>query len=323
MAACHDRVVTRDQSRLAYAAWITICLVWGTTYLGIRVALDTFPPALLGGIRFTIAGGLLTIWLVLRGRRLPPVHAWPSLAIAGTLLLALGNGLVVLAEQWVPSGIAAVMVASAPFWMSGMEAMARGGEPMTARTTAGLCVGFAGIVLLVWPNLTGAGGVTGHAFIGVVALQAACVGWSLGSTYTKRYAPATDALTASALQMLFGGLVLLAVGTVIGEWSRITLSQRSVIAELYLIVVGSWIGYSAYVYALQHLPVSTVSMYAYVNPVIAVLLGTWLLDEPFGLRVVIASAMVLLGIAIVRSGKGAIGAGVGGGPRKVRREVVT
>ena len=141
--------MTREQSRLPYVAWVTICVVWGTTYLGIRVALETFPPALLGGIRFTIAGLLLAAWLRIRGRRLPAPKEWPSLAIAGTLLLAVGNGLVVLAEQWVPSGIAAVMVASAPFWMSGMEAFARGGEPMTARTVAGLCVGFAGIVLLV------------------------------------------------------------------------------------------------------------------------------------------------------------------------------
>jgi len=309
--------VTRDQSRLAYAAWITICLVWGTTYLGIRVALETFPPALLGGIRFTIAGTLLTLWLALRGRPLPPPRHWAPLAIAGTLLLGVGNGLVVLAEQWVPSGIAAVMVASAPFWMAGMEAMAHGGEPLTARTAIGLCVGFSGIVLLVWPNITAPSGA-GHAFLlGIVALQAACIGWSAGSTYTKRYAPPTDALTASALQMLFGGVVMLALGTAIGEWSRVTLTVRSATAELYLIVVGSWIGYSAYVYALQHLPVSTVSMYAYVNPVIAVLLGTWLLDEPFGMRVVIASAMVLAGIAIVRSAKREIRVGLGDGPRKV------
>ena len=314
--------MSRDESRLAYAAWITICLVWGTTYLGIRVALETFPPALLGGVRFTIAGGLLTIWLAVRGRRLPPLRECAALAITGTLLLSIGNGLVVLAEQWVPSGIAAVMVASAPFWMSGMEAVARGGEPLTARTAAGLCVGFGGIILLVWPNLTLSNLGSGF-LLGVVALQGACIGWSAGSIYSKRYAPATDVLTASALQMLFGGLVMLALGTALGEWSRLTVTLRSGVAELYLIAVGSWVGYSAYVYSLQHLPVSTVSMYAYINPVIAVLLGTLLLDEPFGMRVVIASAMVLTGIAIVRSAKREKRAGVGGGPRKVRREVVT
>jgi len=314
--------VTRDQSRLAYAAWITICLVWGTTYLGIRVALETFPPALLGGIRFTIAGLVLSIWLRLRGRPLPPPREWLPLAITGTLLLALGNGFVVLAEQWVPSGIAAVIIASSPFWMSGMEACAPGGEPLTRRTVTGLCVGFAGIVLLVWPRLSATGG--GRQFlIGVIALQGACIGWSAGSIYSKRYARPTDPLTGSALQMLFGGLVMLALGTIIGEWSRLTLSPRSIAAETYLIVVGSWVGYSAFVYALQHLPISTVSLYAYVNPVIAVLLGTLLLNEPFGMRVVVASAMVLIGIAIVRSRKAETRANVGGEPRGVRSEVVT
>jgi drug/metabolite transporter (DMT)-like permease len=313
--------VTRDPSRLAYAAWITICVIWGTTYLGIRVALETFPPALLGGIRFTIAGLVLAMWLRLRGRPLPPPREWRPLAITGTLLLALGNGFVVLAEQWVPSGIAAVIVASSPFWMSGMEALAPGGESITRRTAAGLGVGFAGIVLLVWPNLSATG--AGPQFLfGVVALQGACIGWSAGSIYSKRYAPPTDPLAGSALQMLFGGLVMLALGTVIGEWSRLTLSPRSLAAETYLIVVGSWVGYSAFVYALQHLPISTVSLYAYVNPVIAVLLGTVLLNEPFGMRLVAASAMVLAGIAIVRSAK-VEKRDIDGGPRRVRREVVT
>jgi drug/metabolite transporter (DMT)-like permease len=215
-----------------------------------------------------------------------------------------------------------VIIASSPFWMSGMEAWAPGGEPVTRRTVAGLCVGFAGIVLLVWPNLAAPG--EGRRFlIGVVALQGACIGWSAGSIYSKRYAPPTDPLAGSALQMLFGGLVMLALGTIIGEWSDLTLTARSIVAETYLIVVGSWVGYSAFVYALHHLPISTVSMYAYVNPVIAVLLGTLLLNEPFDTRVVIASAMVLVGIAIVRSAKVERRAGVGGGPRKVRHEAVT
>ena len=123
--------------------------------------------------------------------------------------------------------------------------------------------------------------------------------------------------------MLFGGLVMLALGTAIGQWSHITLTERSAAAEVYLIAVGSLVGYSAYVYALKHLAVSTVAMYAYINPIIAVLLGAWLLNEPFGIRVVIASAMVLAGIAIVRSVSVTKRVGVGGGPRKVRREVVT
>jgi drug/metabolite transporter (DMT)-like permease len=290
----HDR-----PSRAAYGAWIAVCLIWGTTYLAIRIALESIPPALIGGIRYTIAGLVLIGWLRARGQRLPERSTWPGLALVGTLLIAVGNGFVIWAEQWVPSGISAVVVASAPFWMSGLDAMAPGGERLAPRTLAGLCVGFAGIVLLVWPDLTaGAGGR--QFLIAVIALELACVGWSAGSTYSKRYAAPQHAIGASAMQMLFGGVVMLAVATLAGEWTRLAFTPRSGAAELYLIVFGSLIGYSSYLFALEQLPVSTVSLYAYVNPVIAVVLGTLLLDEPFGWRVVGASAMVLVGIAIVR-----------------------
>jgi len=137
---------------MAYAAWLAVCLIWGTTYLAIRIALESIPPALIGGIRYTIAGGVLVAWLRARGQRLPARSAWPGLALIGVLLIAVGNGFVIWAEQWVPSGISAVVVASAPFWMSGFDAMAVGGERLQRRTVGGLGVGFAGIVLLVWPR---------------------------------------------------------------------------------------------------------------------------------------------------------------------------
>jgi drug/metabolite transporter (DMT)-like permease len=147
-----------------------------------------------------------------------------------------------------------------------MEACAPGGEPLTRRTVTGLCVGFAGIVLLVWPRLSATGG--GRQFlIGVIALQGACIGGLPGRSTRALCASGRIRLPDQPSQMLFGGLVMLALGTIIGEWSRLTLSPRSVAAEMYLIVVGSWVGYSAFVYALQHLPISTVSLYAYVNPV--------------------------------------------------------
>jgi drug/metabolite transporter (DMT)-like permease len=287
--------------RSAYFAWIAVCLVWGTTYLGIRVAVETIPPALVGGIRYTIAGSVLAIWLRLRGQPLPPRDQWPGLAVVAFLLIAIGNGFVIWAEQWVPSGIAAVTVASSPFWMTAMEAVVAGGERITLRGALGLCVGFAGIVLLVWPDLTA--GASGRDFmVGVLALQLACVGWAAGSTYSKRFTPVSNALAASATQMLIGGVIMLAVGTVTGEWNRLAFSVRSATAEVYLIVMGSLVGYSAYLHALRYLPVSTVSLYAYVNPVIAVILGAVLLDEPVNWRVVMASAMVLAGIGVVRAG---------------------
>jgi drug/metabolite transporter (DMT)-like permease len=286
--------------RSAYLAWISVCIVWGTTYLAIRIALDTIPPALLGGIRFFIAGVVLWAFLWLRGERLPGPRQWPALALMGTLLLGMGNGLVVWAEQWVPSGIAAVIVATSPFWMAGIEAVLPDGERFSLRTLTGMSIGFVGIVLLVWPDLQ-VGGAFGRQFvIGVVAIQLAEAGWSLGSSYSKRHSRHENALAASALQMTFAGILMLGVGTALGEWSRLSFTPRTLAAEIYLIVFGSFAGFAAYIFALKHLPVSTVSLYAYVNPVIAVLLGAVVLDEPFGLRIVAASGLVLVGIAVVR-----------------------
>ena len=289
-----------NHTRSAYVAWLAVCLLWGVTYLAIRIALETIPPALIGAIRYMVAGLLLAVILRARGERLPAPAHWPRLALMGFLMIGLGNGGVIWAEQWVPSGFAAVMVAASPFWMTGLEAMLPGGERLSRRSLVGLLIGFSGIVLLVWPDLSARGAV-GHQFaVGLVALQVACIGWALGSSYSRRLAREENAFGAATLQMIFGGLFMLTAATVHGEWTQMALTWRSAAAELYLIVFGSLVGYTAYVYALKYLPVSTVSLYAFVNPVIAVALGTVMLGEPFGLRAVVASAAVFAGVAVVR-----------------------
>jgi drug/metabolite transporter (DMT)-like permease len=294
-------VTPRDQHlRTAYLAWIAVCVIWGTTYLGIRVALETIPPALVGALRYIAAGAALAVVLVARGERLPGLAHWNGLALLGFLMIGVGNGGVIWAQQWVPSGIAAVVVASSPFWMAGFEGILPGGERLTLRGIAGLVIGFVGILMLVWPDLT-AGGASGRQFaIGVLSLQLACIGWALGSSYSRRHAREENALGAAALQMIFGGVFMALMATVRGEWSQLAFTWRSGLAELYLVVFGSLVGYSAYVYALKHLPMSTVSLYAYINPVIAVVLGTLLLGEPFGWRVAIAASVVFTGVAVVR-----------------------
>ena len=286
--------------RNAYIAWVVVCFVWGTTFLAIRIALESIPPALIGGIRYTIAGGVMAIVFKARGMSLPERGHWPGLVLLGFLMIAIGNGFVIWAEQWVASGIAAVVLASSPFWMSAVDALARDGEPLRRGTVIGLGVGFGGILVLVWPALLGSGEWGPNFAVGVVALQLACVGWSLGSAYGKRHARQDNALAASAMQMLFGGITMLVIGTLRGEWANLAFTPRTMAAELYLIVFGSICGYSAYVYALKYLPVSTVSLYAYINPVIAVILGTILLGEPFTARVLLAGTLVFAGVAIVR-----------------------
>jgi drug/metabolite transporter (DMT)-like permease len=152
----------QSSRRLAYVAWGAVCIIWGTTYLGIRVSLESIPPALMGGLRWTLAGGLLSLYLVARGRPLPPRAEWGRISILAFLLLGLGNGGVVF--EWIPSGLTAVMVATAPFWMSGVEALMPDGERLRARVIAGLVIGFSGIVLLVWPDLS-LGNASGRGFI--------------------------------------------------------------------------------------------------------------------------------------------------------------
>lgn len=306
---------------LAWAAWLTVCLVWGTTYLAIRICLETLPPALMAAMRWLAAGALLGGGLWLRSGRWPSLRQWPGLALTGLLLIGLGNGGVVWAEQYVASGLTAVVVATVPFWMVGVEAMLPGSDRITGGTVAGLLVGFGGIVLLVWPELRQGGAHASRFGWGLVALQVACAGWALGSSYSRRHARGDNIAAATALQMLFGGALMLLVGLALGEHHAVRFSGRSGAALAYLIVAGSIGGFLAYGYALRHLPVSTVSLYAYVNPVIAVVLGALILGEPLNARIAIAAALVLAGVAIVRLSSGGTGEkALTGGRREGRSE---
>jgi drug/metabolite transporter (DMT)-like permease len=288
-----------SERRRAYLAWIAVCVIWGTTYLGIRITLETIPPWLMSGIRWIIAGTLLGGYLLIRGERLPSRRAWSGIVFLAVTLLVLGNGGVVWAEQYVPSGLAAVIVAASPFWMAGVEAFRSDGEKLTLRTTAGLVVGFCGILLLVWPDVM-AGTASGRGFVaGVIALQIACLGWSVGSSYSRRHARSENVFMITAAQMLAGGVMMLTLGTVEGEWPALHFSPRTAGAFIYLSTIGALGGFVAYTYALRHLPVSLVSLYAYINPVIAVALGFVLLGEPFNSRMALAAALVFAGVAIV------------------------
>lgn len=289
---------SNSTTRLAYAAWVAVCLLWGTTYLAIRIALETVPPMLMGALRWTTAGAFILGVMKLRGDRMPGRKEWPALAVLGVLLIGFGNGGVVWAEQTLPSGLTAVLVAVIPFWMIAVERFAGDGSRLTSRRLFGLLVGFGGIVLLVWPELE-VGEGKGFLF-GVLATQVACLGWAIGSSYSRRRRPAENVLAVAAFQMLFGGIAMCFASLLHREWAQLTFNPRTAAAITYLVVFGSLAGFSAYAYALKHLPVATVSLYAYVNPIIAMALGTIVLAEPLSPRLAVAGAVVLTGMAMVR-----------------------
>ncbi len=285
----------------AYGAWAAVCFFWGTTYLAIRVGLETLTPMLFAGLRFLIAGGVLFLVMSrLRNMRLPKGREWLDLAVVGLMLLGIGNGAVVWAELWVPSGLAALLVATSPFWVVGIERLRRDGERVGRRGLFGMLIGFVGLALLVGPQLFGAE-FGGYFLLGVILLQLGCLSWSAGSVYAKQRPTGVSPLMAASVQMLFAGAALTLAGTLTGEWGRIAFSGRSAGALAYLIVFGSIVAYGSYTYAVQKLPLSLVTTYSYINPVIALLLGWLALGESLGWREGAAGLVILFGVALVKT----------------------
>ena len=286
--------------RRAWIAWIVVCVIWGTTYVALKVALETVPPFLVSGLRCVTAGLLLVVWLAASGQPIPGPSGWPRQAALGFLMLTLGNGGVAWGAQYLSSGITAVLVATSPFWMVAVDAALPGSERVRPVQWLGVAVGFAGLLLLVWPELEGPATSGWAMWAGIIAVQVACLGWSLASAFTRRHRVSTEVFGVAALQLVFGGIFLLVVATVAGEWPALSFTPRTFAGFAYLVVAGSVVAFAAYSYALRHLPVSIVSMYTYINPVIAVLLGTWLLDEPFRWSMLVAVAVILVGVALAR-----------------------
>ncbi len=281
-------------SRVAFALAL-VYLIWGSTYLGIRFALEGgFPPFLLGGLRFTSAGMLMYAVLRWRGTPVPTRAQWGNAAVMGVLLLLLGNGMVNLAEKTVPSGIAAVAVASAPLWM-GVFATMRGERPNKLEWI-GLGVGFLGVV---WLN---SGNSLAAAPRGLLALVVAPVAWAFGSIWSRgRDLPSP--FMAAAAQMICGGLVMCAVGLALGERMHELPTHAGMAAFAYLLVFGSIVSFSTYVWLLHHVRPALAGSYAYVNPAIAVALGAWLAGERFGTHELVAMGVILLGVVAITLAK--------------------
>jgi len=296
---------TSTQHRHAVAAWLLVCICWSTTFLAIRIGVQVLPPlGMISGTRYIVAGLILGSILAIRGVPLPSRDSWPGHALLGFLMLGLGNGALVTAEQWVPSGVAAVMGAATPFWMIGVEAFLPSGERIRPLQFAGLVLGFSGLVLLASANTSSGDSAPLHFGRGAILIQLSCCGWALGSAYSKRHARHEDAFAAAAMQMVFGGLMLLTAGVTFGEFRTFHVTARGLGAWTYLIVFGALVGYASYNYALKYLPVSTVSLYAFITPVMAVVLGAVVMHEPFTVRMAVAIVVIFTGMVVVRRSGG-------------------
>jgi len=276
----------------ALVAYLLVCLFWGSTYLAIRVGVQELPPFLFAGSRFLIAGVVLAVFALALGDRLPRrARDWRTLAVVGLLLLAGGNTFVVWAEQFTPSGVTSVFVVTVALWMAFFDAVIPGGSgDLSWRVLTGLVLGFAGSALLVGAS---PGEILRADLRGPLALTGASASWALGSVYFKRHPTETSPYIAASIQMIVGGSFVTLAGLGLGEASSWHLSLKGLGSIVYLVIFGSIVGYSAYGYALRHAPATIVGTYAYVNPVIAVVLGWLLLDEPITTRTVAAMALIL------------------------------
>lgn len=299
MKAGDKRIETRLQRhRLAYWALAAVCLFWGTTYLGIRIALESLPPLYLIAIRYTISGGILLAAAVLGGFRLPRGRELVYTAVCGVICIGIGNSFLATAELLIPSGLAALFYTVAPFWMVGMDAMLPGGKRPLASTLAGLGIGLAGVVFLVLPAARHEG-INGHTVSGFLLLQLSAAGWVLGSLLQKRVRARSMPFVIGAVQQFAAGLAVFAPAMAL-EKLPAAITHRSAWAIVYLVIFGSIVGFTAFIYSMTHLPVAIVSIYNFVNPVVAILLGWLFFREPFGTRELIAMLIIFAGIGLVR-----------------------
>ena len=286
---------------LAFAA---IYIIWGSTYLGIRVAIESMPPFLMAAARFIVAGSILFGVLKFRGGPWPTQRQWFTNTIIGTLLLLGGNGLVVWAELTIPSGVTALLIGVGPLFIVLTEWAWPGGQRPTWITIVAVLLRFAGVTWLAAPWETSQGGGLNPA--GVLAILAACIFWALGSIYSRHAKHGADPLLAASLQMLGGGTMLVLVALAHGDFAALdveAITGRGWIAFLYLTSIGSLVGFSTFVWLMKHSTPARVATYAYVNPVVAVFLGWLVLGETITSRTIVASAIIIAAVVIITTQK--------------------
>jgi drug/metabolite transporter (DMT)-like permease len=283
---------------LAYLALGSVSLFWGATYTGIRMALESFPPLLLVGSRFFISGSVLLAAAWLAKLQMPRRRELLYSAVSGVMMLGVGNGCLTFAELWIPSGLAALFVTTSPFWMVGVEAALPGGEPLRAPALLGMLIGLSGTILLIGPSAWSEG-LTGNVVKGFLILQLGGLFWSVASIAQRRRIRHLNAVVNGAVQQVAAGSVFLVAALLVPE-HPVNWSFRGVSAVLFLVMFGSIVGFTSYIYALKKLPVAVVTIHVYINPLVAAFLGWLVYREPFGRGEALAMAIIFLGVAIVK-----------------------
>jgi len=285
-------------------AFALVYLFWGSTYLGIDIAVQTIPPALMCALRFSIAGVLmLAVCAATRRKILYSPRQIALAAIAGLLMLMGGNLTLSYAELSVSSGLAALILAITPLWFLVLDALLLGDHHISGRGKAGLALGIVGLFVLVWPQLRSTSALGRREFWASISLIGGSFSWALGSVLSKRWQSGMDVFSATGWQVTAAGLGNFVFALLNGDLPRAVWTARGIGAVLYLVVCGSWIGYTAYIWLLEHVPTSKVSTYAYVNPVVAVFLGWAILHERVDRFILTGSAIVVLSVILVTSAK--------------------
>jgi drug/metabolite transporter (DMT)-like permease len=281
-----------------------VYLFWGSTYLAIDIAVQSIPPALMCALRFSIAGIVMLVVCAATGRRIfYSARQIASAAVVGILLLMGGNLTLSWAELTVPSGLAALIIAITPLWLLVLDSLLLGHHHISWRGKAGLALGILGLFVLFWPDLHSTTALGRRELHASVALLGGSFSWALGSVLSKRWQSGMDVFSATGWQVTAAGAANFLAALVMGDFSHVTWTVRGISAVLYLVVCGSWIGYTAYIWLLEHVPTSKVSTYAYVNPVVAVFLGWLVLHERVDRFIIMGSVVVVLSVIMVTSAK--------------------
>jgi len=282
-----------------------VYVFWGSTYLGIGIAVERIPPGVMCAARFLVAGVVMLAYCAATGRRIRfSARQFVHLAVVGILLLVGGNLTLSYAERIVPTGLSALLTAVSPLWFLALDSLLLGDHRISRRGKIGLLIGIAGVVVLLWPDLRHSNALGHRELWWSLAIPLSSLSWALGSVLSKKWqTAAADPFSATAWQMIFAGIANLIFALLIEKSSDVTWTFRGVAAILYLVVFGSWVGYTAYIFLLQHVPTSKVSTYAYVNPVVAVFLGWLILHERIDRYILMGSAIIIASVVLVTSAK--------------------